>query len=125
GESTTSFRRVECARSSCNLRVAYFAFLGVFAPLWLVREIKPRRHEETLAFRFDLTNVSISRMGRAHGRDPHPGAVHRAGVDLRAQARRHPAARIQTWTRCPPPVSQPAAAERVLPFRRRGHREPS
>ena len=38
-------------------------------------------------------------MGRADGGDAHAGAVHRAGVDLRAKVRRHPAARVQDRAR--------------------------
>ena len=53
-----------------------------------------------------------SRMARADGRDAHAGAVHRAGVDLRAQARRHPPARVQGRAGRAPAVAQPAAAER-------------
>ena len=45
--------------------------------------------------------ASFSGMARADGRDADAGAVHRTGVDLRAQVRRHPAARIQEWRRRP------------------------
>src|SRR5690242_13639654 len=35
------------------------------------------------------------RVGRAHGRDVDPGTLHRPGVDLRAQVRRHPPPCVQ------------------------------
>ena len=60
-------------------------------------------------------------MGRADGRDADAGAVHRAGVDLRAQARRHPPARVQGRRRRPPALAQPAAAASAGD--RRGDRE--
>ena len=59
-------------------------------------------------------------MDRADGRDADPGAVHRAGMDLRAQARRHSAARVQERDRtcgccratvCPRTI--PAVAEAI------------
>ena len=63
----------------------------------------------------------VSRLARADGGDAHAGALHRPGVDLRAQVRRHPPARVQARRRRAPVLAQPAAAERC-PARRRGDR---
>ena len=63
----------------------------------------------------------LSRLARADGGDAHAGAVHRPRVDLRAQARRHPPARVQARRRRAPVLAQPAAAEHAT-RRRRGDR---
>src|SRR3954466_103686 len=50
-------------------------------------------------------------LGCTDGGDAHAGAVRGARLDLRAQARWHPPARLQERKRRPPAVAQPAAAE--------------
>src|SRR5687768_11485635 len=75
----------------------------------------------------DDTRVEHARLARPDGRHAHEGAVRRKRLVVRAEVRRHPAARVQARRRCPVVFAQsPAAASAGAgesdrgPSRRRG-----
>src|SRR5258707_15505083 len=53
----------------------------------------------------------LPRLDRAHGGDPHAGALHWPRVDFRAQIRWHSPAGFSSGTGRSPVVAQPAATE--------------